>query len=843
MLNDLRYAARLLLKSKGWTALVVLSLALGIGANTALFSAVNGLALRTLPVDDPRSLVRLLHIGPNDMATASSDYGVVAAHGAERARSTVSFPMFEQLRAANQTMVDLSAGAPMSSVNVVVDGQADMATAYIASGNYHALLGARATIGRTIVPDDDRTGAPPVAVISHAFWTRRFARDPGVLGRVVHANNTPVTIVGVLTPDFTGVQRVISPGHDLGFPLVLDPLVNSGTTAATGTARLREPTYWWLQVIGRLRPGVSVEQVEGNLAGVFEATARTGMASYLASLPAEQRSKTANQNRTAVPQLRARSAARGVYDNNQNEVRSVTILTVVVALILLIVCANVANLQLSRAASRRREVAVRLSLGATRTRLVRQLLTESMLLASLGAAAGLLVAFWGRQLLPGQISQAPLDWRVMMFACGLALGTGLLFGIVPACQATSAVGTVLKETSRTTMGARARLRKALLVVQVAVSLVLLVGAGLFLRTVDNLRNVAVGFNPANLVVFRVSPELLGYDGTRIRSLYDRMTGELASLPGVRGVSLSSPPLLSGAVNGTSIAVQGRPYTRGPHNDINRVRIAPNFFEVMEMRLQSGREFSARDSFEAPRVAIINEAAVRKFFPEEPPLGRRFGSNPENAGEFEIVGIVSDAKYESVREAAPPTLYVPYMQSQVGGMAFEIRTAADPAGSVGAIRDAVRRIESNLPLMNVTTQIELIETRFAQERLLARAYAVFGVLALLIASIGLFGLMSYSVTRRTNEIGVRMALGAERRDVIRMIMAESQLLVAIGLALGLGTAIAAGRLVASLLFGLQPTDVVTIVAAAGILGTVSAVAGYLPARRAAAVDPMVALRSE
>jgi predicted permease len=475
--------------------------------------------------------------------------------------------------------------------------------------------------------------------------------------------------------------------------------------------------------------------------------------------------------------------------------------------------------------------------------LVRQLLAESVLLASIGATAGLLVAFWGRQLLPGQFSQAPLDWRVLMFAGGLALGTGLLFGIVPACQATSSVGTVLKETGRTILGARAWLGKGLLVVQVAVSLVLLVGAGLFLRTVENLRNVDVGFNPANLVVFRVSPELLGYDATRIRSLYDRMIEELSSLPGVRGVSLSSPPLLSGSVNGTSIAVQGRPYSRGPQSDINRVRIAPNFFQVMEMRLQTGRAFSANDSFEAPRVAIINETAVRKFFPNEPALGRRFGSNPEHNGEFEIVGIVSDAKYDSVREAAPPTMYVPYLQNQLGGMAFEIRTAADPVRSVGAIREAVSGIEPNLPLMNVTTQIELIETRFAQERLLARAYAVFGGLALLIASIGLFGLMSYSVTRRTNEIGVRMALGAERRDVVRMILSESQLLVAIGLVLGLAAAIGAGRVVASLLFGLQPTDVVTMVVAAGILGAVSTVAGYLPARRAAAVDPMVALRCE
>jgi predicted permease len=843
MLNDLKYAARLLLKSKGWTAMVVLSLALGIGANTVLFSAINGLVVRTLPVDDPHSLVRLRRVGQNDMVTSSSDYGSIASEGGQPARATLSFPIFEQLRAANRTLTDLFAGAPMSAVSVAVDNQAEIATAYIASGNYHSLLGVTAVVGRTIAADDDRADAQPVAVISHAFWTRRFGRDPGVVGKVIRANDTPVTIVGVLPPGFSGVQRVLAPAHDLGFPLALDPLLNSGTMSSAGIPRLRETTNWWLQVVGRLKPGVTAEQVEGNLAGVFEETARGGMMSYLAGLPAEEQAASYNSNRKEVPRLRVSSAARGIYDANPADVRSVRILTVVVALILLIVCANVANLQLSRAASRRREVSVRMSLGATRSRLVRQLLTESVVLASFGASAGLLIAVWGRQLLPGSIGQAPLDWRVLAFTCALTLGTGLLFGVVPACQATRTVGLALKETGRTVTGSRSWLGKALLLLQVAVSLVLLIGAGLFLRTVENLRNVQIGFNPANLVIFRVSPELIGYDEPRIRGLYDRMSERLVSVSGVRDATLSSPPLLSGGVNSTTIAVQGRPFTRGPHNDINRVRIAPNFFQTMEMRLLAGREFSTVDAFEAPRVAIINDAAVRKFFPNEPPLGRRFGSNPEKSGEFEIVGVVSDAKYNSLRDEAPPTMYVPYTQNAVGGMAFEVRTAADPAGTVGAIREAVRQVDPNLPLVNVTTQIEQIEARFGQERLLARAYATFGGLALLVAAIGLFGLTSYTVARRTNEIGVRMALGARPRDVRRMIMRESLVLVLVGIGLGGAAALAAGRLVASLLFGLQPTDPATMTAAILVVAGVSALAGYLPARRASSVDPMAALRQE
>jgi predicted permease len=337
--------------------------------------------------------------------------------------------------------------------------------------------------------------------------------------------------------------------------------------------------------------------------------------------------------------------------------------------------------------------------------------------------------------------------------------------------------------------------------------------------------------------------LNGYDPPRIGSLYGQMVDRLQAVPGVTAVTLSNPPLLSGSVNGTSFIVQGRPFVGGRQNDINRVRIAANFFDTMEMRMLAGRAFTDRDNLQAPRVAIINEAAVRRFFPDESPIGRRFGSSPETSGDIEVVGVVRDVKYNSVRDEAPATMYVPYTQSPVGAMAFEIRTAADPAATLAAIREAVRQVDPSVPLMSVSTQIEQIELRFAQERLLARAYALFGGLALLVASIGLFGLMSYTVARRTNEIGVRMALGAERRDVVRMIMGESQVLVGIGLVVGLGAALATSRLVATLLFGVQPTDTATIAAAMLVMTAVSAFAGYLPARRAARVDPMVALRYE
>ena len=546
-----------------------------------------------------------------------------------------------------------------------------------------------------------------------------------------------------------------------------------------------------------------------------------------------------------MPHLVVESGSRGIYDVNSTDIRAVTILSAVVALVLLIVCANVANLLLSRATTRQKEISVRLSLGATRARLVRQLLTESIVLASMGGALGILVGYWGQQLLPGPPGQvAALDWRVLSFALTVTMLTGIVFGIAPALRATSVnVSAALKETSRSVAGSRSILSKALLIVQVAVSLVLLIGAGLFLRTVQNLRSVDVGFNPQNLVLFRVDPRLNRYDAKRVVPLYADMMDRLRTVPGVRAVAFSQPPLLSGSVNSTGIFVQGRTYPPDQRDSINRLVVSPNFFEVMGIPLIAGRAFTDRDTENAPKVVVINETAVRKYFSNENPIGRRFGYSVETSGQTEIVGVLRDAKYNSVRDSAPPTMYVPYLQANASNPAFDVRTAGDPVGVMGAIREAVRRIDPNMPLMDMSTQMEQIEKRFLQEKLFAQAYAVFGGLALLVASVGLFGLMSYSVSRRTNEIGIRMALGAQRLDVLRLVMRESMLLVIAGVTIGLALAIAASRLVATLLFGLAPTDLVTMVLAMTVMVLVSAIAGYLPARRAARVDPMVALHYE
>jgi len=728
-------------------------------------------------------------------------------------------------------------------VSVAVDGHAEIAEAFLSSGNYYRVLGVDALLGRTIIPEDDTPSAPPAAVISARYWRARFGSDPAVVGKVIRINNLPVTIVGVLPPSFTGIQQAVADPPDVAVPLVLDAPLSSGP--AMKDPRLNDPTYWWLQVMGRMKPGVTAAQVAGNLAGVFQHTARAGLDTYLASITDAERSTMRNRNRTEMPQLKVDSGSRGVYDVNTNDKRSVTILGIVVALVLLIVCANVANLLLSRATARRKEISVRLSLGATRWRLIRQLLTESLLLALIGGGLGIAVGYWGRQLLPAGAGQsAPFDWRILAFVAGVSGVTGLVFGLAPALRATGvSVNTALKATSRSVVGSRSVLSRILLIVQVAISIVLLVGAGLFLRTLQNLRQVDVGFNAQNLVLFRVNPQLNRYDEQRTRVFYNDLVERLRAIPGVRGATASSPALLSGSVNSTGIFVQGRTYSADARTSINRLVVLPGFLELMEIPVLRGRPLTARDDEKAPKVAVINEAAARQYFPGEDPIGHRFGSSPEDSGQTEIVGIARDVKYNSVRDSAPPTMFVPYAQRTGGTLNMEVRTAAAPTTVMAAIREAVRGLDANVPVTDMTTQMEQIEKRLLQERLFANAYLLFGGLALVLAAIGLFGLMSYSVSRRTNEIGIRMALGARSQDVLQLVMRESMIMVAIGVAIGIAIALGTGRFVSSLLFGLPPTDLVSLTVAMLVMITVSAFAGYLPARRASRVDPMVALHQD
>jgi predicted permease len=845
MLRDLHHAARMMLQAKGWTAVILISLALGIGANTALFSAMNGLLFRKLPVSDPDTLVRFGSAGPNHMRTDTLTYGFMApdARG-RRVESTFSYPMYQQLAESNRTMSDLFACAPIGPVNVIVNGQGEIATAFLASGNYYRALDVRARLGRAIMPEDDRLDAAPVAVISHKYWRTRFGGRPDVLGSSVRVNNAPVTIVGVLPPEFTGVQQAVDEAPDISMPMALEPQVTLPRSSLQASL-LGAPNFWWVQVMGRLKPGVTAAQVQGNLAGVFQHSARSGYDAFLSTRSPEEQSRFSPKDPSAVPELLVSSGSRGIYDASVSEFRAILLLTAIVALVLLLVCANVATLLLSRAMARRPEIAVRLALGATRGRLVRQLLTESLLLSVIGGSLGLLVARWGQPILQSVTEQAsPFDWRVLAFVVAVSTATGVMFGIAPALRASRAdVNSALKKNARIVGGVGSRLGKSLVVAQVTISLVLLVGAGLFLRTVQNLRRVDIGFNPHNVLLFQINPALNRYDADKRNPLYVDIEARLRAIGGVSSVAWSNPSLMSPRRFSSQIYVQGRAYPERQGNPISGAIVSPSFFDTMEIPLTAGRGFSERDTKDAPPVAVINEAAARLYFPNEPALGRRFGRTLAESGQIEIVGIVRDAKYNNVREAVPPTMYTPYQQGYSGSVTFEVRTAGDPLAAVPAVREAVRAVDPNLPIINVTTQQKEVENRFQQERLFAQAGTVFGGLALLVASVGLFGLMSYSVARRTNEIGVRMALGAGRADVLQLVMRESMMLVVAGVILGLAGAIAASRPIATLLFGLAPADPLTIAAAIAAMLLLSSVAAYLPARRASRVDPIVALRYE
>jgi predicted permease len=849
MLHDLKHAYRMLMHSKGWTIVVLLSLAIGIGATTALFTAVNGLLLQSVSVRNPQELVTLKWTGQNDQVRSSSDYGFSQRENGQNVRSTFSHAIYQQLRSANQTLTDLIAGSSFESFNFASDGSSEIATSFGVSGNYFKVLGVSAVTGRTLEESDDRPDAESVAVLSYPFWQKRFGGDRGVVGKSVRLNNVPVTIVGVLPPTFIGIQRLAETPRDVWVPLVMESRFVNATNffapagAPPARPRISEPTNWYIQVTGRLKPGVTIEQVKGNLTGPFEEAARTGMRSYMAGLSDAERklSRNAERKTEAVPTLLVRPAARGIYDLDTTSSRSASILGVIVVLLLLIVCANVANLLLSRAAARYREVSVRLSMGASRQRLVRQLLTESLLLSGTGGLLGIALGYWSKQLLPfGQ--NTTIDGQVLAFVTGISMFTGVVFGLVPALRATKVdLASAMKENSRSVAATRTWLSKALLITQVAVSVILLIGAGLFVRTLQNLRSVDVGFSPTNILMFRINPALNRYEPERITQLYDRIKTELETLPGVRAVSFTRTALLSGSTSTTGIFRQGATSEKDA-KDFYIMNVSPRFFETMQIPVLTGRDFDARDVANPVASVLINETAAKKYFAGENPIGQRVGNSPEESAQSEIVGIIRDTKYDSVRDAVPPTIYTSIRQGTRSVMVL-VRTAGEPAMMTETIRAALQRVDPDVPMTGITTQSDQVDARFAQERLFALAYSLFGALALLLACIGLFGLMSYSVSRRTNEIGIRMALGAHRGSVVGMVLRESMLMVVVGVAIGLAGAVAGGRFIESVLYGLSTTDVWTISAALGATVAVSLLAGYLPARRASRVDPMVALRYE
>ena len=849
--QDLRYGAQMLMKHPAFTAVAVLTLALGVGANTALFSVVDAVLLKKLPVNDPDRLV-LFKASWN-----GEKFGPGGFNGSNRVnRETglivgTSFPTqtLHRLRKETATLSDVFAFSPMD-LNFNAGGQAEVVSGQVVSGNYYSGLGVPAVVGRTITDQDDNASATPVAVLSHRFWTNRFGADPSVVGKQVNINNVAFTVVGVTSAGFTGTSNV-GTAQDVSIPLAWEQQVAGEQSNQLGAG------IWWLRLMGRLQPGATLAQAEATLAGPFQES----VLEHRSMRQAKATRALRNVDPKDLPRLGVDSGSQGEMDSRNGFATPLQLLGGVVGLVLLIACANVANLLLVRGSSRRKEIAVRLALGASRRRLIRQLLTESVLLATVGGALGVLFALWiknglllvaewgGREM---NALDPRLDWRVLAFTLGLSLLTGIVFGILPALRSTNLDLTpTLKDTGRSSSAiGRSWLSKSLVVVQVSVSVLLLIGAGLLVRTLRNLQHVETGFNANNLLLFDVDPGLLGYKDEKLAALYEQAFSRLEAVPGVQSVTFSRNALLSFSANTSSVFLPGEVGPDGkPRESEAKVHtVRENFLSAMETPLLMGRSLSAQDDARSPRVAVVNQSFAKAHFGNENPIGKRFSFGTENLNEIEIVGLARDAKYTSQRDEIEPTVYQSWRQSlsRVNMVVFEVRTAGDPMPFVGPIRAAMRDVDSNLPLSNIRTQIQQADQTLAMERMFAKLLTLFGVIAQLLAAIGLYGVMAYAVSQRTQEIGIRMALGADRRKVLMMIVRQGMMLTVVGVAIGLSGAFVLMKYLeglTSLLFGVEARDPATFAVIAGLLGAVALLACLVPARRATKVDPLTALRYE
>jgi predicted permease len=842
--QDLRFGWRMLRKSPGFTTVVVLSLALGIGANTAIFTLIDAILFKMLPVNNPQGLALLQWSVPRDRGLHGLWYdGSSWPENSKEVGFSFSYPAFQQLRAHNQVLSDLFAFADLGSdVNVVADGEPGLARAQMASGSIFTTLGVRPVAGRLFSEGDDSPATQPVCVISDGYWKRRFGARTDIANKTVVIAGVPFNIIGVTEPSFFG----LTPGSniDVWVPLSTQPLVEPNLDPKVSMFTATD--HWWVQIMGRLKPAVSRAQAAAALDVIFKPAATEAIPSR-AGEP------------TVVPSLELGRAGQGFGRLRHQFSGPLFILMGLVSLVLLIACANVANLLLARATSREREIGLRLSLGASRGRLIRQLLTESIVLAFLGGAVGCLCADWGTSLLISLISSTGTtislsvspDLRVVGFTTGACLFTAILFGLAPAWRtARTDLVPGLKQSPRTlaTAGLRLGLGKALVVFQVALSLVLLFGAGLFVRTLVKLKNVDTGFDTRNVLLFGLNPTKSGYKEATLNDFFFRVGQRLTALPGVESATASFHELINDGRRGHMLRVPGLTLP-ADQMSVAVMPAGPRFFATMKIPLLRGRDFNEYDTERAAKVAVVNQAFVKRYFSDRDPMGQHIGFDRDpKSQDMEIVGIARDAKYGSLRDETPVTVYRPFAQeSEVPYLFFELRTAADPLALVPAARAAVASVDRNVPLFGIETETQEIDDALLQERLFAKLAGFFGLAALLLASVGLYGILSYAVARRTSEIGIRMALGAQRANILRMVLREALLLVVSGVVIGIPASFAAARfassLISDLLFGINGTDASTIVLATIVLMVVAVFAGFLPARRAMRVDPLVALRYE
>jgi predicted permease len=842
LLQDIGYGIRMLRKSPGFTLIAVLTLALGIGANTAIFSMVNAVMLRSLQVREPGQLV-LFSDNPKEGMSVGSGLS-------EEGRwQEFSLPLYQDLVRRNRLLEGIC--AVQSGDNTLAIRFAgnrygtgtEIATGKLVSGNYFSVLGVDAVAGRTLTPADDQPNAPAGAVISFNYWKSKLSGDTAVVGSAVDIDGIPVTVVGVAGRGFYGVRLKQDP-EDFWLPLSLRPRF-SPTALPFAPRDFNDPHTAWLDLVGRLKPGVSLAQANADIDGEL----RQYLAGLLGSAADENdRQKLQRQYVSLAP------GARGLSEMRHEYAAPLNILLTIVGFVLLIACANVANLLLSRTRVRQREMALRLALGATRGRLVRQLLAESLLLAILGGAAGVLLASWGVSVLVSLVPpKVPLNIKPDLAVCGFTVGvsllTVLLSGLTPALKSVGAeVATALKAGSRA-IGARPSrlgLGKSLVVFQIAVSLLLLIGAGLLIRSLIDLENEKLGFSPEHVLLVNVDPNLARYQPKQLPNLYRELLDRISAVPGVRSASIGSESPMSGGESYTDVSVQGE--SKHKNEAVRLVMAGPRYFETEGMRIVAGRDISVQDIAASTPIAIVNRAFAQRFLPNLNPVGRRFSmGSPFKAPGMEIVGVVEDARYSSPAEKPEPAFFRPVEQMEAFLTGFpaeiEIRAAGNPVDLAAEVRRAIQLVDSNLPIEEVTPLSSQVRDSFGQQRTISQVTGFFGFLGLVLACVGLYGIMAYNVALRTNEMGIRMALGANRSEVLRLVVGRGMLLTVIGMAAGIVCALALTRFLSSVLYGVRPTDPLTFASVSMLLASVAALASYVPARRASKLDPMVALRYE
>ncbi len=828
LFQDIRFALRTFAKAPLFVGVAVLSLAFGIGANTAIFTLTDQVLVRSLPVKSPEQLVLLSAVGQH--------------YGSNQGSNRISYPMYGDFRDRNTVFSGMFCFYE-TSMSLSYGGRTEKISGELVSGNYFPVLGVKAVIGRLFTADDDKwQGSHPVAVLSYGYWLSRFAGSPGVIGRKLVINGYPYTVVGVSQENFAGTDPHYPP--QVRVPMAMIPKVNQ-------YLNLNDRRSRWVTAFGRLKPGVSVREAKASMQPLFhQILQREVQEKAFAKASPYMKQQFLRMSMDVLPGSKGRSRLRREFS------KPLLVLMVTVALVLLIACANVANLLIARAAWRQKEIAVRLALGSGRRRIVCQLLVESTLLALAGGLAGLALAacidgmlldFLPRSSTPLILSAAP-DGRILSFNMTISVITGIAFGLIPALQSTrpNLAGTLKDQAGAVAGGTSTGLRKVLVAAQIALSLLLLIGAGLFIRSLQKLKDLDPGFRTTNLLAFKVDPTLSGYGPEKTKAFYERLKETLETLPGVDAVGLAVMPVMEGYEWDNYITIDSYSPKTGELPDPHMNFLSPDYFRTMEIPLLAGRDFRRTDVFNAQKVCIINEAFAKKYFGTVNAVGHKIGmgNDPGTKTDVTIIGVVRNTKYENMREEIPVEVYCPYQQLDFGtSITAYVRTRQDPDRVFSSIRKRVHELDANLPMYDLITLEKQIEDSLVTERLVSILSSGFGLIATLLASIGLYGVMAYTVARRTREIGIRMAIGAARTDVLWMVMREVLLLLGVGVAVALPAAWMLTRFVRSQLYGIQPNDPVSMGMAVLAIAAVAILAGYVPALRATRIDPMRALRYE